>query len=147
MVEKTENFYFEEMAGRAREIVKQQREQIADLYFNKKLKLWQIAQKLDIESNTVWRNLEKYREQVKDRLKVDCIAEEYLMECISTKNKLIQLTWLEYERTEDERVKVKLLGLINTLENSKLDVFEKLGILGAPIRNLNQINQKYGKSP
>ena len=125
------------MSGRPREIVKKQIEQIGDLYFNKKLHLWQIAEMLDINQTTVFENVAKYRKWIKDSINFEKLAEQHLIENISNKRKVMQRAWVDYGECKKEFVKVKLLELISKTEDDILSLFERLKLIDKPAEKLD----------
>ena len=132
---------------KSQEVYKKQVFEIGHLYFNEEKRLWQIARELSLNPQTVWRNIEKYREWNKESLEVKGLANTHLVGTLSIKNALIRECWKALENESLKAIdKVKLMRLIIQIERDKLNLFEKFGLLeNYQLRNQPKeavINQK-----
>lgn len=115
------------------------REKVKELWFIRRYPIKQIAQQLHTGKLTILKDIKIIREEIAKDVKDDTLK-KFLADTTLRHEKIVNKSWLEYERADKSYVRIEALKIIQDAEMHYLDILERLGLILPPIQRSININ-------
>lgn len=125
-----------------REIIKERRKKVKQLYFVQRYTQEEIAKALGWGNRTIWKDIRKLREQTFKSFKPEELK-DLAINHIEEFNKIIQSLWKEYHNTDNPRFKASLLERLSRVLAEERKMLQELGLMFKKADEIQIIEDKY----